>query len=55
VAIGGHVHAQNNTLEVHVHTGIISAHETTPVLTQVCPKTVEGDPESQNVEYVANE
>ncbi len=55
MAVGGHVNAQDNTREVDMYTCVMAAYEPTPRLMQVCPKTVEGDTKSRDVEDVANE
>jgi hypothetical protein len=54
VAVGAHVHAQDNTRKVDMHTCVMAAYEPTPRLMQVCPKTVEGDTKSRDVEDIAN-
>jgi hypothetical protein len=38
-----------------MHACVMAANEPTPRLTQVCPKTVEGDTKSWDMEDIANE
>jgi len=55
MAVCGHVHAENHTLEVHIHTRIKAANEPTICLTKVDPKAVERNRKCGNVEYILNQ
>ena len=55
MAVCGHVHAENHTREVHIHTCIKAANKPTIQLTKVGPKSVERNPKCRNVEYISNQ
>jgi hypothetical protein len=55
MAVCGHVHAENQTREVHMHTRIKAANKPTIRLTKVGPKAVERNPKCRNVDYISNQ
>ena len=55
MAVCGHVHAENQTREVHMHTGIKAANKPTIGLRKVGPKAVERNPKCRNVEHILNQ
>ena len=55
MAIRVHVHAENHTREVHMHTCIKAADKPTTRLTKVGLKAVEWNPKRRNVEHILNQ
>ena len=55
VAVGGHVHTENDSREVHVHTRIETADEAATTLTEVSAEAVERHTKGRDVKDIPDE
>ena len=55
MAVGRHIHTENNTREVHVHPRFEAPNETATPLTEVSTEAVEWHPEGGDVKDIPDE